>query len=103
MQFNEVCDRCGRSEEIGADTDELILRIQEKKAVQENAAKIAEFIQNEIDGPLPEVTVINSNKVVTVMDHLCSSNGGKRKGCGERVATLIRDIFLDHPKKEDEG
>jgi len=101
MQFNEVCDRCGRSEEIGADMDELILRVEEKKAIQGNAAKIAAFVQNEIDGPLPAVIVISNNKIVTVMDHLCSSNGGKRKGCEERVATLISDIFLDHPKKEE--
>ena len=93
MQINEVCDRCGKVEELQISNKELIAKIKTDEEKKIASKKIAEFIKN-YEGPIPDVVVITANKTVYSMDNLCTKKAGTKSSCLTRVMSLIQEMFL---------
>ena len=102
MEIKEVCARCGRSKAAEEEADVLIEKIKEQKAMKDTVVRLEEYVQHELGGPLPAVTVITSDGTVRSLESLCAEPQGTFKGCTQRVAALISDIFGKKMRKSKE-
>jgi hypothetical protein len=102
----QTCSRCGKTKAVPVDVSEVI-KAQEKQKKQEELLKIFRSQINEtIPAEFgPEIIVCYSTDNgygVKVLETLCDTPEGtkKRKGCKQRVKTLLDDIFNVGPKKK---
>jgi len=111
VEITNKCDRCGRSESLHISHDELVERIEERKAVENTVNRITEAI-SEIwdagDSKFPSViTIMVKDNQLIIQDKvsLCGPDESRTRGghgCEARVQQLVSEIHLEKKKtKED--
>lgn len=111
VEITNKCDRCGRSESLHISHDELVERIEERKAVEDTVNRITEAVReiwDDGDCKFPAVITISvKDGQLIIQDKvaLCGpdenrSRGGQ--GCEARVQQLVNEIHLEKKKSTEE-
>ncbi len=107
VEITNKCDRCGRSESLHISHDELVERIEERKAVENTVERITSAVQeiwNEEGSKFPStITIVIKDDQLIIQDKasLCGPDETRTKGgngCEARVHQLVSEIHLDGPK-----
>jgi len=111
VEITNKCDRCGRSESLHISHDELLERIEERKAVENTVKNITEAVKeiwsNE-DSKFPAVITIsvkNSQLIIQDKAVLCGPDKSRSRGghgCEARVQQLVNEIHLEKKKSTEE-
>lgn len=107
VEITNKCDRCSRSESLHISHDELVERIEDRKAVENTVQSVTDAVReiwNDGDSKFPSViTIIVKDGQLVVQDKasLCGPDESRTKGghgCEARVHQLVSEIHLDGPK-----